>query len=85
MNIKLFLIVNLLHLPLALAKEGEMILNLLHYNIKELDSSKILEGIQNEQLDSAQKIIKKFPYDILSINEVQYDLPSVPNSSFKTK
>lgn len=56
---------------------------LLHYNIKELDSSKIREA-KNEQIAAVKKVLKERDFDILSLNEVQYDMPGVPNASYKT-
>ena len=55
---------------------------LVHYNIKELDSTKLRQGLQNPQLAQAVAVLKKLKPDLLSINEMQYDLPGVPNASF---
>ncbi len=54
-----------------------------HYNIKELDSTKLNKS--NEQIKAVKEIINKYDFDLFSLNEVQYDFPSVPDSSFKTK
>lgn len=48
-----------------------------HYNIKELTTAKLLDA-QNEQINTAAKIIRNLGPDLLSINEMQYDLPDVP-------
>jgi len=58
-------------------------INVLHYNIKELDSLKIRE--REEGLGKAVSIIKKIPFDILSLNEIQYDFPGIPYKSFQTE
>ncbi len=55
---------------------------LLHYNIKELDSKKLKDG--SDQLKAVKEILSKHKFDLLSINEIQYDLPNVPNPSFTT-
>lgn len=57
-------------------------LKVVHYNIKELDSKRL--NSNSEQLKSVKSILSKFDYDILSVNEIQFDIPNVPNSSFKT-
>lgn len=55
---------------------------LLHYNIKELDSVKILQG--DKQLEYVKKIIQKYDSDLISLNEVQYDNLGIPSSDIKT-
>ncbi|MEE2743653.1 MAG: endonuclease/exonuclease/phosphatase family protein [Bdellovibrionota bacterium] len=57
--------------------------SLIHYNIKELDSKKIEE--RSPQLLLALDIIKKYPFDFLSLNELQYDWPGIPYPSLETK
>jgi len=59
----------------------------LHYNIKELDSTKINKAREGKlaQLKYASEIIQKFSADIISINEIQYDKEDVPSTSFKTR
>lgn len=57
--------------------------SILHYNIKELTTKKI--NSHDKQLKYAKSVINQFNFDIASINEVQYDLPNIPNSNFKTK
>lgn len=50
-----------------------------HYNIKELTTGKLVDA-QNAQLNMATRIIRGLGPDLLSINEVQYDLPDVPTT-----
>ena len=57
--------------------------SLIHYNIKELDSKKI-RG-KGPQLLLALGLIKKYPFDFLSLNEVQYDWPGIPYPSLETQ
>mgnify|MGYP003682953247 CR=1 FL=1 len=57
-------------------------IKVLHYNIKELDSQKLNQS--NEQVKNVKSITDNYDFDILSINELQYDLTGVPNDSFKT-
>ncbi len=61
-------------------------INVLHYNIKELDSTKLKKARQGKsaQLKYASDIIKKYRSDIISINEIQYDKADVPTSDFRT-
>ena len=60
-------------------------ITLLHYNIKELDSSKIKGHKKNRQIQAVKKILSRYKPDILSINEIQYDLPFIPDSNFTTR
>jgi hypothetical protein len=55
-------------------------LKILHYNIKELSSSKIKNG--HDQLRAVKEVLKPYQFDILSLNEIQYDLPNVPSKEF---
>ncbi len=59
-------------------------LKILHYNIKELDSTKIADK-DNQQISLVKNIIKAYDFDILSLNEIQYDTPGIPNSQYKTR
>ena len=54
-----------------------------HYNIKELTSKKIKSP--GNQLNNVKTILQKIPFDILSIQELQYDLPGVPDRSLTTR
>ena len=64
-------------------------INVLHYNIKELDSKKIRERDQN--LKRAIDLLNEIPFDSLSLNDIQYAsvicMPNtpVPTSHFLTK
>ncbi|WP_372654178.1 endonuclease/exonuclease/phosphatase family protein [Halobacteriovorax sp.] len=55
-------------------------INIFHYNIKELDSLKLRDS-SNKQLAAVKEIVSKFEFDIFSVNEIQYDLPMIPNKS----
>ncbi len=59
--------------------EGELTFRFAHYNIKELTTGKIVDQ-QNEQIKNATEIVRGLEPDILSINEVQYDLPDTPTT-----
>ncbi|MFC2074838.1 HAD-IIIA family hydrolase [Bdellovibrionota bacterium] len=50
-----------------------------HYNIKELTTEK-LEDSSDEQVDAAIDVLIGLNPDLLSINELQYDLPFVPTT-----
>ncbi len=56
--------------------------SILHYNIKELTTQKI--NSYDNQLMHAKSVINQFNFDIASINEIQFDLPNIPNSNYKT-
>ncbi len=58
-----------------------------HYNIKELDSTKIKKArkLQSAQVKYSSEIIERYSPDIISINEIQYDKEEVPTSDFTTR
>lgn len=58
-------------------------ISIFHYNIKELDSSK-LRDLDNKQISAVKNIVSEFQFDIFSVNEIQYDLPMIPVKEFKT-
>ncbi|OUR96460.1 hypothetical protein A9Q84_08915 [Halobacteriovorax marinus] len=58
-------------------------LKIVHYNIKELNTVKL--NSESKQLASVRAILNRFDSDILSINEIQYDLPNIPNDNFQTE
>ena len=57
-------------------------INVVHRNIKELESSKLNK--ENHQIKAVRKILNNFSFNILSINELQYDTKDVPNERFKS-
>ena len=57
-------------------------LNVVHWNIKEL-SSKDLEN--KDRLKNIRSVLNNLEYNLLSINELQYDLPEIPNYKFQTR
>lgn len=61
----------------------ESTFRLLHYCVTNLDSAKIRES--SAQLDSIRNVIKRYDFDILSLNGIQYDFVGVPNASFCTE
>lgn len=81
MKIVVFLIVFL-----SCASNSET-LSIFHYNIKELDSTKLMKIGErgSNQIRFASQIIKKYSADIISINEIQFDKEGVPSSTFKTR
>lgn len=61
---------------------------LLHYNIKELDSTKLNNN--NKQIKAVKKVLKhieskSYQPGLISINELQYDFPGVPKSDYQTE
>lgn len=58
-------------------------IRIVHFNIKELSSEKIRNS--GPQLKSVQKILQSMDFDLLSIQEMQYDLPGIPNKSLTTQ
>ncbi|MEZ4872358.1 MAG: endonuclease/exonuclease/phosphatase family protein [Bdellovibrionales bacterium] len=61
-------------------------LRIVHYNIKELNSFKILNQAkqQGSQLNAVMGIVSSLRPDLLSLNEIQYDLPNVPDAGFQS-
>ncbi len=58
-------------------------IRVVHYNIKELDTQKLMDP--PAQLQAAKNILAPHSFDVLSINEMQYDLPGVPDRQHMTK
>ena len=59
-------------------------LKVAHYNILELSTEKI-ENLENVQMKAAKRVLSQIDYDILSLQEIQYDQPGVPSSKFQTR
>lgn len=58
-------------------------IRIVQFNIQELDSVKIQsEKLTSQQMQSVKFILNQLKPDILSVNEIQYDLPGVPNEKF---
>ncbi|PIK16603.1 endonuclease/exonuclease/phosphatase family protein [Halobacteriovorax sp. JY17] len=73
----------LLSLMLTSCMKDTVKINVLHYNIKELDSLKLRDQ-SNKQIAAVSEVISKFEFDIFSLNEIQYDLPMIPNKALDT-
>ena len=57
---------------------------IVHYNIKELNTLKI-DDLKNEQILNVQKVLEQHPFDILSLNEIQFDQENIPNKKANTR
>ncbi len=57
-------------------------LNIVHWNIKELSSQK-LRNPNNTQVIAVQNVLKNLEFNVLSINELQYDLADKKINSLK--
>ena len=66
---------------LALAHASEI--RVVHFNIKELTSQKVQNP--GHQLKAVKTVLQDMDFDILSIQEMQYDLPGVPVPSLTTR
>ncbi|MCH8091439.1 MAG: NAD(P)-dependent oxidoreductase, partial [Proteobacteria bacterium] len=51
-------------------------LKVVHFNIMELDTVKLQNP--NRQLKAVQVVLGQLPFDVLSVQEMQYDFPGVP-------
>ncbi|PIP96461.1 MAG: hypothetical protein COW00_10465 [Bdellovibrio sp. CG12_big_fil_rev_8_21_14_0_65_39_13] len=58
-------------------------IKLFHYNIKELDSQKLRDS-NHPQVQAVSEVLSHYSYDLLSVNEMQYDYPNVPNNLFQS-
>lgn len=56
---------------------------ILHYNIKELTTYKINKNV--DQVKKVKEVMSNNNFDIISINEIQYDLPNIPTDKYNTK
>lgn len=71
--------------PISSVKVGSgKEIKVFHYNIQELTTGKLLDP-KNKQVQAAKLIIDNHRFDILSINEIQYDLPGVPALEFTSQ
>lgn len=59
-------------------------IKLFHYNIKELDSQKLRDQ-SNPQVQAVSEVTSHYTFDLLSVNEMQYDLPNVPTTLFQSR
>ncbi|MCB0404639.1 MAG: endonuclease/exonuclease/phosphatase family protein [Bdellovibrionales bacterium] len=75
------IIASLVVLQISLTAFG---FRVVQYNIKELDSVKLREATPSEQLVAALNILKQLKPELLSLNEMAYDSPGVPNETFAT-
>jgi hypothetical protein len=58
-------------------------IKLVHFNIQEFDTVKIQEQKTSlAQVEAVKFILNTLQPDILSLNEIQYDLPDVPNKNY---
>lgn len=73
----------------ALLTQNTNTLTVLHYNILELDSTKIQGDQGHEQKKALSKFLKSLHEDVrpnvLSFNEMQYDLRGVPHDNYQTE
>lgn len=58
-------------------------IKVVHYNIFELDSAK-LNDPNNEQIKAVKEILNEQEFNILSINEIQFDRPQTPHKNLMT-
>lgn len=69
-------------------KNSHNTLKVLHYNIFELDSEKIKDLTLNDpskvssQLGAVKESLSPYDFQLLSVNEIQYDKPGIPFNSF---
>ncbi len=56
-------------------------INIVHWNIKELDNQKLKDP---SKIRNIKSVLSNLEYNILSVNELQYDLDGVPNYKYKT-
>ena len=59
-------------------------IRIVHYNIKELNTLKI-DDPENKQIKSVKKVLQGHPFDILSLNEIQFDQKNIPNKKAITR
>lgn len=62
------------------APPGTVRVRLAHFNVRELSTDKLLDAA-DEQASAAAEILGRFDADIVSINEIQYDIQGIPSLS----
>lgn len=77
------LIISLSLIGCASLKRAYPTIKVLHYNIFELDSTKLTQS-GHEQLEAVKELIREKEFNILSVNEIQFDLPQVPTQEYMT-
>lgn len=80
--INLTLLVTLLS-SCSLFQKSEDVIEVVHWNIKELDTQKLAED--NEQLEAVKNILDEYNFDLLSINELQYDKKGIPDQFYSSE
>ena len=60
-------------------------IRLVHFNIRELDSAKLLRGQAHPQIRAVKEVMSRYPFDIFSVNELHYDLPGVPARAYQSR
>jgi hypothetical protein len=60
------------------APPGTVRVRLAQFNLKELSTDKLLDPA-DEQASAAAQILARFDADIVSINEIQYDIQGIPS------
>jgi endonuclease/exonuclease/phosphatase family metal-dependent hydrolase len=66
-----------LFLCLLLVSCSTPTIRVVHYNIKELSTDKI-DDQNNLQLKNAARVLRDYPFDVISLNEIQFDREGVP-------
>lgn len=67
----------LIMLSLFIASCSTPMIKVVHYNIKELSTDKI-DNKNHLQVKNAALVLKEHPFDVLSLNEIQFDREGVP-------
>jgi hypothetical protein len=80
MNVKKLLILSSLILFQSCSSNK---VRIVHYNIKELNTQKIDQ--ETDQVMKVKEVLKKHPFDILSLNEIQFDRENIPTRAAKTR
>ncbi len=83
MVLKLILIVFIVSCAKISPTPDKNQITIFHWNIKELTSDK-LDNKDHSQLKAVEEVISDYEFDILSLNEIQYDMPGVPSYLNKT-
>ncbi len=84
MSIKLMFLLIFVSCAKILPSPDKNQITIFHWNIKELTTEKLNDS-NNPQLKAVKEVLSSYDFDILSINEIQYDLPGVPSLESKSK
>lgn len=82
MKFSIILLITILFSSCSLLSRKDNTFKVVHWNIKELETKKIDKD--NAQFKAVESILNSLEFNILNINEIQYDKAHIPNYRYRT-